>query len=146
MFSPLQSATHSTTREIHIPMRNLVLLLLGLAIGALVTANVINALRQRDAYPRGLMNVMQHHYAALREQVRRKQCTEPAARELALLRSSSTEIGEAVYAGDTPDAPFREFQQRLDDALAAAPANCADAASQLERISAACEACHRQYR
>ena len=127
-------------------MRNLVLLLLGLAIGALVTANVINALRQRDAYPRGLMNVMQHHYAALREQVRRKQCGAPAAGELALLRVSSAEVGEAVYAGDTPDAPFREFEQRLHDALAATPANCVDAASQLERISAACDACHRQYR
>ncbi len=127
-------------------MRNLVLLLLGLAIGALVTANVINALRQRDAYPRGLMNVMQHHYAALREQVRRKQCAEPAARELVLLRASSAEIGEAVYAGDTPDAPFREYEQRMQDALAATPASCADAGSQLERISAACEACHRQYR
>jgi len=127
-------------------MRNLVLLLVGVAIGALVTANIINVLRQRDAYARGLMNVMQHHYATLRDDIRRKRCGQEAGGEFVALRRLSDEIGDAVYAGDTPDAPFREFEQRLHDALDAAPASCVDGAAALDRITAACDACHRQYR
>ena len=127
-------------------MRNVVLLLIGLAIGAIATANVVNALRQRDAYPRGLMNVLQHHYAALREDVRRNRCVQTSSRDLDVLRVGSEEIGSAVYGGDIPDAPFREFEQRLHDALAATPSSCTEAAAALDRIHDACEACHRQYR
>jgi len=127
-------------------MRNIVLLLIGLAIGAIATANVVNALRQRDAYPRGLMNVLQHHYAALREDVRRNRCVQASSRDLAVLRLASEEISSAVYAGDIPDAPFREFDQRLHDALGTTASTCSEAASALDRIHDACEACHRQYR
>lgn len=127
-------------------MRNLVLLLIGIAVGALVTANIINTLRQRDAYPRGLMNVMQHHYAALRDDIRRARCGQQAGTELAALRRLSDDIGDAVYSGDTPDAPFREFEQRLHDALAATPSSCTEGSAALDKVTAACEACHRQYR
>ena len=127
-------------------MRNLVFLLLGLAVGAFATVNVINVLRQRDAYPRGLMNVLQHHVAALRDDVRRNRCGDHTQRDLAVLRQLSEEIGSAVYAGDTPDAPFREFEQRLRDALAAGAATCADTTSMLDKARTACDACHRQYR
>ena len=127
-------------------MRHLVLLLIGLAVGALATASIVNALRQREAYPRGLMNVLQHHYAALREDVRRNRCAQASSSDLAVLRLLAQEIGSAEYAGKTPDTPFPEYEQRLRDALATTPANCGDAHAALERISAACEACHQQYR
>ena len=127
-------------------MRNVVLLLLGLAIGAIATANILTALRQRDVYPRGLMNVMQHHLAGLREDLRHNRCGGSTVENLSLLRAISPGIGPAVYAGDTPDAPFREYEKRLQDALAATPATCAELAPVVEKISAACEACHRQYR
>ena len=41
-------------------MRSLLLLVLGIAFGAAVAALVLNALGRRDAYARGVMQVLQH--------------------------------------------------------------------------------------
>jgi hypothetical protein len=127
-------------------MRNAVLLLLGLAIGAIATANILPALLQRDAYPRGLMNVLQHHYARLREDAGQNRCTDTSLRHLELLRALGDEIPQAVYGSGTPDAPFREYQQRLHEAVDVAAPACANLPSTVERIGAACDACHHQYR
>lgn len=129
-------------------MRNLVLFLLGIAAGAVGATNIVNALRQRDAYPRGLMNVMQHYYATLREDVPRNRCTDAAAQRLHLLHELAGEIETAVYGDDTPDAPFRDYNQHLLDAIPSPPAatDCAALTQALDRIGAACDACHRQYR
>ena len=127
-------------------MRQLVLLVLGIAVGAAGGISVVNTLRQRDAYPRGLMDVMQHHYAVLRDGVRRGRCGQ-SPQHLTVLRSLTDEIGEAVYGEDDADASFREYQTRLAGALSApAPTDCAALASQLQKIGEACDACHRQYR
>jgi len=127
-------------------MRRIALLVLVLAIGAAGGASVVNTLRQRDAYPRGLMDVMQHHYAALRDDVRRGHC-ESSAAHLRLLHELSGDIGSAVYGEDIPDSPFREFESRLRDALSATPAaDCKSLAEEVNRIGAVCEDCHRQYR
>jgi hypothetical protein len=126
-------------------MRHLVLLVLGLAIGAFATTSIINALRQRDAYPRGLMQVMQHHFAALRDDVRRNRCDDNSRSQIAVLHQLSDEIGASVYAGDTPDASFREYEQRLRDALVM-PQTCAGLPAAFDKISAACDACHHQFR
>jgi hypothetical protein len=126
-------------------MRNAVLVLLGLAIGAVAAANVLSALRQRDAYPRGLMNVLQHHYARLREDARRNRCTDASLHDLDAIRRLGDDIPQAVYGADTPDAAFREYQQRLHDAANVA-APCANVSALVEQVGAACDACHRQYR
>ena len=127
-------------------MRNIALLLLGLAIGAIATANVLSALRQRDAYARGLMNVLQHHYAQLREDARRNRCTDASLRDLDAIRMLGDDIPQAVYGSDTPEAAFREYQQRLHDAAHAAAPPCANVSALVEQLGAACDACHRQYR
>ena len=127
-------------------MRQIILLILGIVIGAAGGISISNTLRQRDAYPRGLMDVMQHHYAALRDDVRRGRC-EASAGHLATLRNLNAEIGEAVYGDDIPDAPFREYAARLSEALKEpAPNECKALALQLQKIGDACDACHRQYR
>lgn len=127
-------------------MRQIVLLLLGMAVGAAGGVSLVNTLRQRDAYPRGIMDVMQHHYAALRDDARRGRC-EQSEQHRRVLHELTGEIGEAVYGEDIPDAPFREYQSRLAEALSApAPADCKALAPQLQKIGAACDACHRQYR
>lgn len=127
-------------------MRQIVLLVLGIAIGAAGGISLVNTLRQRDAYPRGLMDVMQHHYATLRDDVRRGHC-ELSARRLDVLRNLTSEIGDAVYGEDIPDAPFREYQSRLADALnTPTTTDCKALAAPAQKIGAACDACHRQYR
>jgi hypothetical protein len=127
-------------------MRQLVLLLLGLVVGAAAGISVVNTLRQRDAYPRGLMDVMQHHYASLRDDIRRDHCA-ASAHHIDVLRELAGEIGDAVYGDDIPDAPFREFNARLHDLLITpASADCKALAQQVQKIGESCDDCHRQYR
>jgi len=132
-------------------MRNLILLVLGIAIGAIGAANAVNILRQRDAYPRGLMDVMQHHYAAIGMQVRERQCGQTISSHLLVMRTLAVEIESAVYGAHTPEDGFRKDAQRLRKSLAAfpganPPANCAGLAPALKRIGHACDACHQAYR
>ena len=131
-------------------MRNLILLAIGLFLGAMGATVVSNTLQQRSAYARGTMNVMQHHYASLREDIRARRCdANRSGFAIAQMHSLSAEIAPAVYPDSTPDAPFREFMQRLDGELAAAtppPTQCSDLAPAVQRIGKVCDDCHQQYR
>jgi hypothetical protein len=131
-------------------MRILFLFLLGVALGAIGAAITLNTLRERDAYARGTMDVLQHHYVSLRNQIAQQRCVPAASdHDKGMLRLLTDEIETAVYADATPDPPFREYSQRLGEAVAALPdanANCAALAPIVEKIGAACDACHRQYR
>ena len=131
-------------------MRNLILLVIGIGLGTLGTATVLNTLNRRDAYPRGVMAVMQHHYSSLRDAVRTGRCDDPSvtghAARLGLLAG---EIESSIYGSATADPPFREYLQRLRDALAqlaAAPGGCPDLAPIVVKAGNACDECHRQYR
>lgn len=133
-------------------MRNLILLLLGIAVGALGAASVVNALRQRDAYPRGLMQVMQFHYGQLRKRVQHGQCGATMQSDLSILNGLAGTIETAIYAGGRPEPAFHRDAERLRQALAAFPTasavpHCADTAtSALQRIGNACDTCHHAYR
>ena len=129
-------------------MRSLILLVLGLGVGAIAATSAVNALRQRDAYPRGLMNVMQHHYATLRGEVREQRCGDSSIHVTAL-KALAADIDGAIFPDATPESPFLEYEHRLGDALAQAAAAsnlCPALAPAVEKITAACDACHRQYR
>jgi hypothetical protein len=129
-------------------MRSLILLALGLAVGALAASSVLNALSRRDAYPRALMNVMQHHYAVLRETLRDGRC-DRAPPHVSALSTLSRDIDSAMYPDASPEPPFLEYEKRLNDALSAASAagsECKALAPTVERITSACDACHHQYR
>ena len=125
------------------------LFLLGITIGAIGAANIVSALRQRDAYPRGVMNVMQHHYAMLRQELRLHSCNGTATtKPLASLREFAGDLEQVFYSNDTADPPFGEYAQRLRDLLAATSgvADCPALAPAVDKIGATCDACHRQYR
>jgi cytochrome c556 len=129
-------------------MRNLILLLIGLAVGAVAATSVLNALTPRSAYPRGLMNVIQHHYIALREAVHDNRCAAAPA-QVETLSTLSRDIELAMYPDGSADDPFREYKRRLDEGLAAAVAagtDCMTLKPAVDKIAAACDACHRQYR
>jgi len=129
-------------------MRSLILLVLGLAVGALAASSVLNALGRRDVYPRGLMNVMQHHAAALREAVRSGKCAGAPA-HVAAMSSLSHDIDSAMYPDSSPEEAFLEYEHRLGDALTAATnagTECKAVAPAVERITSACDSCHHQYR
>ena len=111
-------------------MRQLALLLIGTVLGAVCAVALVNALRQRDAYPRGLMQVMQHDVSTLRQNVRDAHCDAAISGTLlARLRDLAAETEPAVYGDSTADAPFREYAARMRDAIDAAtqaiPGGCA---------------------
>lgn len=130
-------------------MKLVIALVVGLLAGAMGAVVVANTLRQRDAYARGLMDVMQHNYSVLRESLRTRRC-DPAATAHALgqLRALAPDIDTAVYTDNTPDAPFREFSGRLATTLehAAPAADCAALAPLARDIGKVCDECHQQYR
>src|SRR5450432_3034008 len=104
-------------------MRNLILLLLGIALGAAGGTITVNTLNRRDAYPRGVMNVMQHHLAMLRQGIQLNRCQAgTASPALAGLNGLAADLEQTFYPDDTADTPFREYARRLREALAAATA------------------------
>jgi cytochrome c556 len=131
-------------------MRSLLLLILGLAFGATCATIAVNTLAKRDAYARGVMQVMQHHYAELRNGLRNGRCEAASAvRARDALQLLGTEIEPSVYADATPDPPFREYNDRLRSALSDVgdgASGCTALAPVVNRIGDACDACHRQYR
>jgi len=130
-------------------MRSLILLILGLAFGAVCTAIAMNALAQRSAYARGVMQVMQHHYAELRNGQRTGRCDAATIdRAHDVLRLLGDEIERSVYGDTTPEPPFREYNERLRNAVADVDGTkgCAALAPIVNRVGDACDACHRQYR
>jgi cytochrome c556 len=129
-------------------MRSVILLVLGLAVGALAASSILNALSRRDAYPRGLMNVMQHHAAALHEAVRSGHCDQVPA-HVAAMTALSRDIDSAMFPDSSPEEAFLEYEHRLGDALSVATnagIECKAIAPAVERITAACDGCHHQYR
>ena len=131
-------------------MRNLILLGLGLLLGAVGASTVLNAMARRDAYARGVMNVMQHHYGGMRERLRDSPCTafDPGS-DRSMLAALTEQVGPSQYGDAKPDAPFREYTDRLRTAVADLPqqaTTCAAVAPIVTRIGDACDACHRQYR
>ncbi|HSE11776.1 MAG TPA: hypothetical protein VLB69_03985 [Rudaea sp.] len=131
-------------------MRSLLLLILGLAFGAICATIAVHALAQRDAYARGVMQVMQHHYAELRNGLRTGHCEAAnVIRARDAMRLLGDEIAPSVYGDGTPDAPFREYNDRLRGALSDlgdGTSGCAALGPVVNRIGDSCDACHRQYR
>lgn len=132
-------------------MRSILLLILGLVVGALGAAKVTNMLNMRDAYPRGVMSVMEHHLGTLAHSMRQGKCPADATQmHLERLKAMQPEILQA-FAGNLATKPdFRKHKQKLTDAidtaLAAAPADCPALQKQVSQIGGTCKSCHEVYR
>ena len=131
-------------------MRALILLVLGLAIGAIAAFQVGSVWRQRDAYPRGVMAVMQHHLGALHQEIVSNQCPlAQSALHLDWIQRMAGAIPDALpqYGHD---AHFQNFVQRLRGEIHATenplPAECKTLEPRIRAIGGACEACHAEYR
>ncbi|MCB1590444.1 MAG: cytochrome c [Xanthomonadales bacterium] len=122
-------------------------LLIGLVVGAMIALPIANSQRYRHAYPRGLMNVMEHELDGLQDSAASDDCplgdTQVRTSRLAAL---SRDTAAAFHAED--DARFVELQKDLNQTLqdAAASPSCAGLREQLEAAERACEACHQGYR
>jgi hypothetical protein len=132
-------------------MRSIVLLVLGLVIGALGAVKVSNVLAMRDAYPRGVMSVMQHHLGTLDQDLQQGNCPAPATQmHLERLQAMQVEIVPA-FAGDVGAKPdfqkhARKLEQSIARGLAAAPADCPALGKVVSDIGGSCKSCHQIYR
>ncbi|TDR37348.1 hypothetical protein DFR29_12510 [Tahibacter aquaticus] len=129
-------------------MRSLLILLAGALIGALIAFSAANALHQRNAWPRGVMAVLQQHQAELRRLQRSGKC-DPAVMALHLRRLAETavDIGPS-QPGEVPDffAQAKQFADLGQRWAQQPPADCQGLDAPLQQIREACEGCHRDYR
>lgn len=131
-------------------MRTLLLAVIAAVVGALAAAQVTGALRQRDVYPRGVMDVMAAHAGALDQAVRTQRCAVDAtAKDFAMLVTMSDEIPHA-FPDLMPDKQFAKFANdahAFDRRIAANPPNeCAGLRKAMAQIGEHCDQCHRVYR
>jgi hypothetical protein len=130
-------------------MRYLLCLAGGVLIGALLALTAASTLQRRNAWPRAVMNVMQHELGQARETLRLGRCTDASLRvsrsHLALL---SDDLERALLDPGAKDRVFAKYAQDLRDAVAAwdPRAECGRQAEALSAVSQACDACHRDYR
>jgi hypothetical protein len=130
-------------------MRYLVLLFVGLVVGALTATTIASALQRRNAWPRALMNVMQHELGAARSAARARQCTLPAMQGAANhLRLLSDDLEGALLAPGSKDRVLSQYVSDFRKAASAwdTGAACAQQSEALTAVANACEACHRDYR
>ena len=129
-------------------MRVALLILLGLAIGVLGTANIMSALAQRNPMPKALMHTMDYHLHQLSHAFKQGRC---AAAEiphhLERIQSTATDI---VPVFQIDDKPFTDDAANLQTAvtkgLRADPKSCPALAAAIKPISQTCKSCHEKYR
>src|SRR4051812_46989103 len=104
-------------------MRALLLVILGLAVGAMGATFAISALHQGTPFHSGVMAVMQHHMGALRANVRANQCdAKGSSLHLNRMRETASDLHEAFPDMDAPFVKAADSLARtLDGAIAAAP-------------------------
>ena len=131
-------------------MRQLILLLIGLAVGSATTLIGMNYLRQGTAYPNGVMAVMAAQMKYLDGAVKQNRCaatdTIPHVRTL---RAMANDL-EMAFPGIADDSRFKthtsQFRADLDAALSAPPTDCAAAGALVEKVGTDCKACHQDFR
>lgn len=129
-------------------MRALVLVVIGLVLGAFGTHMLERTIHLRHAYPRAVMDVMQHHFVAMRLDVKRGTC--PAQTTQGHVQSMLNITHEIGPAFDTDDTHFHDLANQLRASLKhvakTAPTDCKTLTPMLKTIGQRCSACHREYR
>ncbi|HEY6942105.1 hypothetical protein [Dokdonella sp.] len=130
-------------------MRYLVCLVVGVLAGAILAGMYANAMQRRNAWPRALMNVMQHELGAARSAARDGTCAMPSQRRPAdHLRLVADDLDAALLPAGAKDRVLSQYIVDFRAAVAAwdAQGPCPRQAEALTTVANACEACHRDYR
>jgi len=131
-------------------MRSLVLLLIGLAVGALCTAIAMNALSRGTAYPDAVMTIMGQQMKALDGSIKQNRCASTdLTPRLQILRFVANDI-EPAFGDMKDEARFVRYAGDLraaaDAALMTPPASCTAAVAAMANLDKACDSCHRDYK
>ena len=131
-------------------MRSLILLLVGLLVGALCTLMAVNALDRGTAYPNAVMALMGQQMKAIDKSIKQSRCASTdLTPRLQTLRFVANDI-EPAFADMQEEVQFGRYAADLraaaDAALMTPPANCAAASAALSKLDKACDSCHRDYK
>ncbi|WEN14381.1 cytochrome c [Rhodanobacter sp. AS-Z3] len=129
-------------------MRVALMILLGLVIGVIGTANVMNALSARNPMPKAVMATMDYHASVLKNALKTQQCDPVKIQQhLARLQSTATDIVPVFQVGEKDFTDHaNQLSDRLQQAVQSAPATCAALAAAMKPIGESCKSCHQQYR
>ena len=132
-------------------MKVILLFLAGALIGALVAFSAANTFGQRHAWPRGVMAVMQHHAAALRDARKHERCDAAAtAPHWHVLAAVGADVEPAYASTGSVEPDFRRQAQAFSAATAQLaaepPRDCAALDQALPKLKEQCDNCHRDYR
>lgn len=127
-------------------MRYVVVLAIGILVGALCAMTAASVLGQRHAYPKAVMRLLQRQLGDARSAALDGACADNA-RRFVLLAAVTDEIGRALPSSAGPDRVFDQYLADMRRAVsAAASAECKSQPTALADVANACEACHRDYR
>jgi cytochrome c556 len=129
-------------------MRVALMILLGLVIGVLGTAQVMTVLAARNPMPKAVMTTMGYHMGELSHGLKARQCDAAASlHHLQRLQSTASDI-TSVFGIDEKSFTDKagELQTHLQQAVQSAPADCAALAAAIKPIGETCKSCHQQYR
>ncbi|HBN52942.1 hypothetical protein CQ393_01815 [Stenotrophomonas sp. MYb238] len=131
--------------------RYLFVLIAGLLIGIVAAVMAMRAIQARqDPFPGSLMHVMARQSQMLNDSRKQNRCTvNDTLPRLQTLRALSNDL-DLAFAGLRDDPRFQQhasrFRATLNDALAAAPADCTALAAVTEQLGNDCKACHQDFR
>lgn len=131
-------------------MRSIVLLLVGLAVGALCTVIAINALDRGTSHRDAAMTMMAEQMRAMGASLKANKCTATDLMpRLQTLRFVANDI-EPAFAGEIDDPQFNRYAADLraaaDLALASPPASCQAASATVSNLKRSCDSCHREFK
>ena len=130
-------------------MRYVVMLLLGVFIGAMGTVSVLNVLREGNALPRGLMAVLDHRMEEVRTIIASEQCSD-SQRHFEAIQLLATDIESAFLPLPANEALFSQYANDLvarAGAAASTPAlDCRALKEQIGSVGDGCKACHRDFK
>lgn len=133
------------------PLQFLIVLLVGLIMGAVCTSIAIEALRKGTEFSRGVMAVQAAHAMALNKLAKDNRCSAPEIqKELLPMRIIAADIEPAFKSLAEQDQQFvryaADLRRVLDLQLAKGIDNCADLAAGISSIKQSCDNCHRDYK
>ena len=133
------------------PVQALILLVVGLIIGAVCTSFAINTFSKSSAYYKGVMAVEGAHMGALNKLQTENRCTTAEIQpHLITMRIVGSDIEPAFKKGSASDIQFVRYagdlRRVLDFQLAKSINTCPDLVTGLSEIKKACDSCHRDYK
>ena len=132
-------------------LQALILLVVGVIIGAVCTSFAINTLSKGSAYPKGVMAVQGAHMGALNKLQTENRCTTAEIQpHLIAMRIVASDIEPAFKSLSEADIQFVRYagdlRRAVDLQLAKSINNCPDLVTGLSEIKKACDNCHRDYK